>query len=108
MSDDMQIAVIDNYLMIKMPQEVDHHRAADIRLHADAMLFQQNVKNIVFDFEDTTFMDSSGIGIIVGRYRKVSCVNGKVFAINADKRIRRILSAPNLVNIITILERQEK
>ena len=53
-------------------------------------------------------MDSSGIGIIVGRYRKVSCVNGKVFAINADKRIRRILSAPNLVNIITIIERTEK
>lgn len=104
--DDMQLAVIENYLMIRMPREVDHHRAADIREHADAMIFRENVRNIVFDFEDTTFMDSAGIGIIVGRYRKISCVNGRVFAINADQRIRKILAAPNLINIITVIERK--
>lgn len=106
MVEDMQFAIIDNYLMIKMPREVDHHRAADIRVHADEMLLRGNARNIVFDFEDTTFMDSSGIGIIVGRYRKVACINGKVFAINVSSRIRRILAAPNLINIITILEKK--
>lgn len=101
--EELQLAVIDQYLMIKMPEEVDHHSAADIRMKADIMIMQEPVRNIVFDFEDTTFMDSSGIGLIVGRYTKVSCFGGKVFAINAKQRIKRILSAPNLVNIVTVI-----
>ena len=93
-----QFAVIDNYLCIKMPQEVDHHGAAGIRL-----LLNEKVRNIVFDFEDTTFMDSSGIGIIIGRYRKISCFGGKVYAIHADERIRRILKASGMSSIIEVL-----
>ena len=53
-----QFAIIDNYLCIKMPQEVDHHEAAGIRENADKLILNEQVKNIVFDFEDTTFMDS--------------------------------------------------
>ena len=92
-----QFAVIDNYLCIKMPQEVDHHGAAG------RLLLNEKVRNIVFDFEDTTFMDSSGIGIIIGRYRKISCFGGKVYAIHADERIRRILKASGMSSIIEVL-----
>ena len=98
-----QFAVIDNYLCIKMPQEVDHHGAAGIRENADRLLLNEKVRNIVFDFEDTTFMDSSGIGIIIGRYRKISCFGGKVYAIHADERIRRILKASGMSSIIEVL-----
>lgn len=98
-----QFAVIDNYLCIKMPQEVDHHGAAGIRENADRLLLNEKVRNIVFDFEDTTFMDSSGIGIIIGRYRKISCFGGKVYAIHADERIRRILKTSGMSSIIEVL-----
>ena len=64
---EQQCAIIDNYLCIRMPKEVDHHGAAGIREHADKLLLDDKERNIVFDFEDTTFMDSSGIGIIIGR-----------------------------------------
>lgn len=101
--EELQLAVIDQYLMIKMPREIDHHSASAIRRAVDVMIMQEPVRNIVFDFEDTTFMDSSGIGIIVGRYARISCYGGKVFAINADRRIRRILAAPNLINIVTVI-----
>ena len=100
MSDDMQIAVIDNYLMIKMPQEVDHHRAADIRLHADAMLFQQNVKNIVFDFEDTTFMDSSGIGIVLGRYRRMQERDGRLYLSGLGGSAEKILRMAGVLGLV--------
>ena len=63
----------------------------------------EKVGNVVFDFERTTFMDSSGIGIIVGRYKKISCFGGKVFAINADNRIRRILLLSGLHKIVEIM-----
>ena len=100
---EQQCVIIDNYLCIRMPMEVDHHGAAGIREHADKLLLDDKVRNIVFDFEDTTFMDSSGIGIIIGRYRKISCFGGKVYAIHADERIRRILRASGMSSIIEVL-----
>ncbi len=98
-----EFAIIDNYLCIKMPGEVDHHGAAIIRECADRLILDDKVKNIVFDFEDTTFMDSSGLGIIIGRYRKISCFGGKVYAINANERIGRLLKASGMSSIIEIL-----
>ena len=51
-------------------------------------------------------MDSSGIGVIIGRYRKISCFGGKVYAINADSRIRRILLFSGLQDIVEIMENE--
>lgn len=96
--------VIDNYLMVRMPEEVDHHKSTYISERADKYILRQQVANVVFDFEDTRFMDSSGIGIIMGRYKKISCFGGKVFAIHADRQIRRILHISGLGRIIEIME----
>jgi len=96
--------VIDNYLMIKMPREVDHHMAGAICRKADAFLTNEKVSNIVFDFEATRFMDSSGIGIIAGRYKKIAYLGGKVFAVHADSQIRRILYISGLNKMIEVLE----
>lgn len=99
-----EFRVIENYLMVKMPEEIDHHKAAYISQSADNYILRDAVDNIVFDFEDTKFMDSSGIGIIVGRYRKISCFGGKVFAIHADRQIKRILHISGLHKIVEIME----
>ena len=58
---------------------------------------------MVFDFENTRFMDSSGIGIIMGRYRKISCFGGRVYAIHADRQIQRILKVSGLNKIVEVL-----
>lgn len=97
--------VIDNYLMIRMPDEIDHHKSVDISTKADRYILSKKVGNVVFDFEKTTFMDSSGIGIILGRYKKISCFGGKVYAINTDHRIRRILLLSGLQNIVEIMDK---
>ena len=96
--------VIDNYLMIKLPEEVDHHLAEGICKKADRFIVQKNVSNVVFDFEDTKFMDSSGIGIIMGRYRKISCFGGKVYAIHMDKKVERMFDMAGLNKIVEVLE----
>ncbi len=95
--------LIDNYLMIRLPDEIDHHKSVNISAKADRYILSKKVGNVVFDFERTTFMDSSGIGIILGRYKKISCFGGKVYAINADNRIRRILLMSGLQNIVEIV-----
>ena len=86
-----EFQVIDNCLMVRLPEEIDHHKAGYICEMADWYIVKKNVEHVVFDFEDTRFMDSSGIGIIMGRYKKISCFGGKVFVIHADKQIRRVL-----------------
>jgi stage II sporulation protein AA (anti-sigma F factor antagonist) len=98
-----EFAVIDDYLCIRMPIEVDHHGASSIREEADKLLLDDKVKNIVFDFRQTQFMDSSGLGIIIGRHKKISCVGGKVYAVNANKRITKMLSTSAMSSFIEIL-----
>ena len=98
-----EFQIIDNCLMVRLPQEVDHYRASYICEKADRYLLQENVQHVVFDFEDTKFMDSSGIGIIMGRYKKIACFGGRVYAIHVDKQIQRILTLSGLHKIIEIL-----
>lgn len=101
-SEDFQ--VIDNCLMIRLPEEIDHHQAGFISENADKHLMRKEVCHVVFDFENTRFMDSSGIGIIMGRYRKISCFGGRVYAIHADRQIQRILKVSGLNKIVEVLE----
>lgn len=98
--------VIGNYLMVKLPEEIDHHQANYISRNADQILMQGKVNNVVFDFEDTRFMDSSGIGIIAGRYKKVICFEGKVYAINVNRYIKRILYMSGLDKMIEIVYKE--
>ena len=102
MADDFQ--VIDNCLMIRLPEEIDHHRAGFISENADRYLVREEVRNVVFDFENTRFMDSSGIGVIMGRYRKISCFGGHVYAIHADSQIQRIFKVSGLNKVVEIVE----
>lgn len=96
--------IIDHCLCIRMPGEIDHHNAGGIIAVADELICDEAVKNLVFDFEDTEFMDSSGIGIIIGRYKKIQCFGGKVFCIHVSTQIRKILFTAGLKPIIEILE----
>lgn len=96
--------VIDNYLMIRMPTEVDHHKSVDISTRADRYIVSKKVGNVVFDFERTTFMDSSGVGVILGRYRKIACFGGKVYVVNTGSRIRRLLLLSGMENIVEIMD----
>ena len=95
--------VIDNCLMVKLPEEVDHYQAGYICQEADRYLLRDDVCNVVFDFEETSFMDSSGIGIIMGRYKKIACLGGKVYAINAGKQVRRILELSGMNRLVEVL-----
>ena len=63
-----------------------------------------SIKNVIFDFSNTAFMDSSGIGIVVGRYKKVSLVGGKVFVIHANRRMEKMLYMSGLMDIVEMIE----
>ncbi len=96
--------VIREHLMVKLPEEIDHHKTTQLSQEADRYIMSGRIKDIVFDFCDTRFMDSSGIGLIMGRYKKISCFGGRLYAIHADQQIRKILSIAGLTHYIELIE----
>mgnify|MGYP002795553896 CR=1 FL=1 len=66
-------------LTIRVPAELDHHLADEIRSGAEAIQSTHNIRQIDFDFGQTTFMDSSGIGLVMGRFRELQLLGGKDF-----------------------------
>lgn len=87
-------------LIVHLTEELDHHNALKIRDLADGLIQRENVKHIIFDFSETTFMDSSGIGVIMGRYKRVIFTGGKVAVVGVGKSIDRIIQVSGLYKII--------
>ena len=88
-------------LIIQMKEDLDHHNAIFIREQADRLLEMKNIHCIIFDFTKVSFMDSSGIGVIMGRYKKLKLLGGgKLFVIGVSDRIDRILRLSGLYKIV--------
>ncbi len=99
-----EFQVVDNCLMVKLPEEVDHYRTSYICERADHFIVNGKVDHVAFDFGTTKFMDSSGIGLIMGRYKKIQCIGGKVFVLHPDKQIKRMLVLAGIHKLIEIME----
>ena len=91
-------------LTIQMPKELDHHEAGRLKMEADFLIGAYHVRRLVFDFRETEFMDSSGIGVIMGRYRHIFLLGGEVWAIHTSERMRQILNMSGVTKIIQIYE----
>ena len=76
-------------MTIRLPEEVDHFVADRLREEAGEILVERNVREVVFDFRKTVFMDSSGIGLVMGRFRE---------------RMRRILVMSGVTRVIEVEE----
>ena len=92
----------DGCLTITVPKELDHHSAEQLRTETDLLVESYHVKKIIFDFAETEFMDSSGIGVLIGRCRNMSYVGGNVEAENLSERILKIFAVSGLHKIVKI------
>lgn len=89
-------------LFIRMPREVDHHSSGILKEDTDRLLDFYPVRGIVFDFQDTIFMDSSGIGVILGRCRNLKYSGGQASAIHLNRQIQRIFQISGLHKVIQL------
>ncbi len=87
-------------MILFLEKEVDHHLAGEIRKEIDDKIDCGSIHNIIFDFKGVGFMDSSGIGMIMGRYRKVRFFGGKVAVSCIERRIDRIFSMSGVYQLI--------
>ena len=100
----MKYEVQENCLTIFLPQDVDHHNAEEIRRESDHLIEKNHIRYVIFDFKDTVFCDSFGIGVIMGRYKRVYMMGGEVCAVHTNERIRKILKMSGVTKIMHIYE----
>ena len=88
-------------LIITVTGELDHHIAAKLRSKIDKELGGEII-NIIFDFSELSFMDSSGVGMIMGRYKSVQKLGGSLIVAGATPQVERILKISGLMNIVDV------
>ena len=99
-----QYELKDNSLRVMVPKELDHHSSIDLRSQTDMLLQTYHVKNLVFDFKDTEFMDSSGIGVIMGRYKNIHFLGGTMAVEHVNPRMERML---RMAGVYRLMESRE-
>ena len=97
----------DGILTLKLTGEIDHHSAVGLREEADRLIYLEYPKKLLLDLSGIDFMDSSGLGFIMGRYALVSKLGGPLALLNPNARVSRILSLSALERIIKT-ERTDK
>lgn len=76
--------------------EIDHHSARDIREEIDANIEQNKPAVLALDFKDVSFMDSSGIGLVMGRYKILKSMDGEVKIVNSSSYIKKVMRLAGL------------
>ena len=104
----MKYQVQENCLTIFLPREVDHHHAEEIRKNADLVIERNHIKYVIFDFEKTEFMDSSGIGMVLGRYRKMNETDGAVAIVSCSAAVRNILNMAGIFSLMDYMDTKEE
>lgn len=94
-------------LTVNMPKEIDHHCAEELRRDIDRMIEISHIRTLVFDFSRTEFMDSSGIGVVIGRCRNLGYSGGSVQAVHLNDRMQKIFMVSGLSKLIPIVTDQE-
>ncbi|MCH5213294.1 MAG: anti-sigma factor antagonist [Oscillospiraceae bacterium] len=89
-------------LVMRIYGEIDHHTAGEIRKRIEREIKRTGAVNIAFDFGRVTFMDSSGIGMILGRYKTVQALGGYIVIYDASEQIIRLLEMAGLKNMIIL------
>ncbi len=98
---------IGNVLVVSLIGELDHHSAEEVRVKIDDRISRENIRKLVLDFSGVTFMDTSGIGVIIGRYKKIANVHGNVSVINMNPRVERVFNLSGMGKIIKVCESYE-
>lgn len=93
-------------LIFYMPKEVDHHVAKDLCKELDMLVEAFSIQELELDFVKTEFMDSSGIGVIIGRSKTMQYRGGKVIASHLSRRVEMVFQSVGLQKIIEVKEEQ--
>lgn len=104
----MQMAIRKNRLFIRLSGELDQAVTENLKIKVSEVVDKYMIKHIIINFSKLDFMDSSGIGFIIGRYAQVKKRNGKIVICSMNNMIERIVRLSGLRRICLIASSEEE
>ena len=92
----------DKTLMLEITEEIDHHTTEKIRRVADNEITRYMPRKVILDFHNVSFMDSSGIGMVLGRYKMIKMLGGSLEMMNVNSSIKKIFEMSGITKICHI------
>lgn len=105
----MAIEILQNQksMTAVLSGEIDHHTSISLRSELDSEIERVHPEELFIDFSKVTFMDSSGIGFIMGRYKLLSDLGGKITIKNTPPHLKRVMRLAGLTDIVTFCDIKE-
>ncbi|MNG13226.1 Anti-sigma F factor antagonist [compost metagenome] len=91
-----------NVLIVRLRGELDHHTADVVRFRMEDAIMKGTVDHVVLSMRDLNFMDSSGLGVILGRYKQLKAKGGKMAVCDVNKNVYRLLELSGLFKILAV------
>ena len=106
----MQLQTIteNDFLIVRISGELDLLTAETFRNLIEREVFQQKTKNLILNLEQVNFIDSSGLGVILGRYKRIREQGGVVAIVGAQPHVKRVLELSGILRIIGLYDSEEQ
>lgn len=95
-----QFIVESDVLVVRLEGELDHHEASDLRNSWQEVMRSYDIRHIVLNLEQLKFMDSSGLGVILGRYRELQPLGGEMIICAISPMVKRLFDMSGLFKIM--------
>ncbi len=99
--------VKQNVLCIRLSGELDHHSADKLRSQVVQAIESNNIRHIILNLEQLSFMDSSGLGVILGRYKQIKQLHGEMVVCAISPPVQRLFDLSGLFKIISLEPTEE-
>lgn len=98
----------EDKLIVALMGELDHHSAEEVRTKIDDRLDRDKINKLIMDFSGVTFMDSSGIGVVIGRYKKLNIKNGQICVAQINSRVKKVFELSGMFKIIKSFDKLDE
>jgi len=95
-------------LIVRLKGELDHHTAETVRKKMEEAIEAGDIRHIVLSLKELSFMDSSGLGVILGRYKQITAKGGKMVVCDANPSVFRLFEMSGLFKILSVQDTESQ
>lgn len=104
----VQMLIKKNILYARLEGELDQHTVEDLRVRTSELIEKYQIRYLVLNFKKLQFMDSSGVGYIIGRYNRLKKIAGGVVLCSLNEHIWKLVLLSGLNKICTIMKNEDE
>ena len=104
MNKEMKLGITNNMLVVKFFGDVDTLVCPSYKNRLETLIEENKYKKVIMDFSNVSFIDSSGLGLILGRYNQLKKRNGNLYMTGVNKQTEKIF---NIAGIWTIMDKYD-